>query len=397
MSANHCPIKRALISVADKTGIVAFAQALQQLGIAILATGNTALVLREHGVVLTEVAEYTEFPEMMGGRIKTLHPKIHGGLLARRECDKEVAAAHGIQLIDLAVINLYPFAETIRQADCTLQQAIEQIDIGGPAMLRSAAKNHAAVTVVIDPQDYALILDELHTQAGCTQLATRRRLATKVFTHTSQYDKLIAHYLQHGSHATDQQTVSSSMPDTVQINLHKTQDLRYGENPQQAAAFYAPNTDTTDDLPWKLWQGKPLSFNNLVDADVAWNCVSSFKQAACVIVKHANPCGVAVADCPIDAYQKAYATDASSAFGGIIACNQPIDATLCATILRHQFVEVIIGPAFTDEALHVLAAKPDVRAMCPPGPARINISLRYQAPRQRATVTDTRRGGNYPC
>lgn len=254
------------------------------------------------------------------------------------------------------VINLYPFAQTIQKPDCTLKQAIEQIDVGGPAMLRAAAKNHAAVTVVIDPQDYARVLQEMQTHVNEVTLPVRQQLALKVFAHTAQYDQMIADYL--GRQFTSSEV--EIMPDTLHLDLHKTQALRYGENPQQAAAFYS---NTNSALPWKLQQGKPLSFNNLVDADVAWNCVANFQQPACVIVKHANPCGVAIADSLVNAYQKAYAADSTSAFGGIIAVNQPADKNLCAAILAQQFVEVIIAPAFTAEALQLLADKPNIRAL----------------------------------
>jgi phosphoribosylaminoimidazolecarboxamide formyltransferase/IMP cyclohydrolase len=358
MSNSSKPIRRALISVADKSGIIEFTQQLQNLGVEILATGNTAALLRQNGIKLTEVSEYTQFPEIMGGRVKTLHPKIHGGILARRDEDLAVAAEHGIDLIDLVVINLYPFAQTIQKPDCTLKQAIEQIDVGGPAMLRAAAKNHAAVTVVIDPNDYAVVLKEMQAHAGQVDLATRQQLALKVFAHTGQYDQMIANYL--GQQFTAK-TAETTLPDTIQINLNKTQELRYGENPQQAAAFYSLNNQAA--MPWQLQQGKPLSFNNLVDADVAWNCVINFSQPACVIVKHANPCGVAIADSLTNAYQKAYAADSTSAFGGIIALNQPADSTVCAVILAQQFVEVIIAPSFTNEALQLLASKPNIRAL----------------------------------
>lgn len=351
-------IHRALLSVADKTGIIELARELRNANIDILATGKTAALLHEHGIEHTEVSDYTQFPEMMGGRIKTLHPKIHGGILARRDVDAEIAKEHGIELIDLVVINLYPFAQTIQKPNCTLPQAIEQIDVGGPAMLRAAAKNHQYVTVAIDPNDYAMILEEIKTHKGGVSLTTRQHLAQKVFAHTANYDQMIADYLAQQFTKPHQET----LPENLNIHLHKSQDLRYGENPQQAAAFYNI-TDANSTLPWKVLQGKPLSFNNLVDADVAWNCVKDFQNPACVIVKHANPCGVATAKSLKEAYQKAYACDSTSAFGGIIAFNQPINAEVCHAILAQQFVEVIIAPQFSDDTLQALNSKPNIRAL----------------------------------
>jgi phosphoribosylaminoimidazolecarboxamide formyltransferase/IMP cyclohydrolase len=360
------PINRALISVADKTGVIELAEQLHSLGIALLATGNTAAIIRERNIPVTEVSDYTEFPEIMGGRVKTLHPKIHGGILARREQDESVLQEHGIELIDLVVINLYPFAQTIQQADCTYAQAIEQIDVGGPAMLRAAAKNHKAVTVVIDPQDYIRVITELKQNNSAVSLPIRQQLAQKAFAYTAQYDALIAGYLgeklaAEQSSANSSTSSSADLPETLTLKLHKTQALRYGENPQQAAALYTTDTSLQ---PWELKQGKPLSFNNLVDADVAWCCVKTFNSdPACVIVKHANPCGVAIASDLVTAYQHAFATDKTSAFGGIIAFNRIVDATTCGIILEQQFVEVIIAPDFTPEALLLLQAKPNIRAL----------------------------------
>ena len=351
------PIRRALLGVADKTGIVELAQQLQALGISLLATGNTAKLLQNQGLTVTEVSDYTQFPEIMGGRVKTLHPKIHGGILARREEDIAVLEEHGIELIDLVVINLYPFAQTINKPDCTLTQAIEQIDIGGPSMLRGAAKNYKAVTVLIEPNDYSRVLAEIREHNGIVSLATRQQLAQKVFAHTAQYDQLIASYLAKQISVDNDAT----LPNDITLSLYKNQELRYGENPQQAAAFYTVNNEET---PWQLRQGKPLSFNNLVDADVAWCCVSAFKnESACVIVKHANPCGVATAENLNEAYKKAYATDPTSAFGGIIAFNQRVDETTMSQIFDQQFVEVIIAPDFTQEALTILNKKPNIRAL----------------------------------
>lgn len=352
------PIRRALISVANKTGIIELAQQLHQLGVDLLATGNTAASIRAQGLPVTEVSDYTQFPEIMGGRVKTLHPKIHGGILARREQDEEILQQHAIELIDLVIINLYPFAQTIQQPNCTYAQAIEQIDIGGPAMLRAAAKNHNAVTVIVDPTDYAAVITEMQQQTGTVSLSTRQRLAQKAFAYTAHYDAIIADYLaQHIESPTPHK-----MPDTLTLTLQQTQALRYGENPQQAAALYA--TQAYANAPWQLKQGKPLSFNNLVDADVAWCCVSTFSpDPACVIVKHANPCGVAMGASLVDAYQLAFATDKTSAFGGIIAFNQCVDSTTCQAILTQQFVEVIIAPEFTANALAVLNSKPNIRAL----------------------------------
>ncbi|MFI4954300.1 MAG: bifunctional phosphoribosylaminoimidazolecarboxamide formyltransferase/IMP cyclohydrolase [Gammaproteobacteria bacterium] len=360
------PVRRALISVADKTGIIELAQQLHILGIALMATGNTAAIIREQSIPVTEVSDYTKFPEIMGGRVKTLHPKIHGGILARRDQDENVLKQHEIELIDLVIINLYPFAQTIQKPDCTYEQAVEQIDVGGPAMLRAAAKNHKAVTVIIDPQDYALVLSEIQQNNGHVPFSTRQQLAQKAFAYTARYDGMIAEYL--AQQLSPLTAIPSQLPETLTLNLHQTQSLRYGENPQQAAALYSTQANHAE--PWQLRQGKPLSFNNLVDADVAWCCVKTFNPApACVIVKHANPCGVAVGTSLIAAYQLAFATDKTSAFGGIIAFNQTVDAATCHTILEQQFVEVIIAPDFTTDALDVLKTKPNIRALAVNNPS----------------------------
>ncbi len=352
-------IQRALISVSDKTGLIAFAQQLSQLGIEILSTGGTAQLLTKEGITVTEVADYTGFPEMMAGRVKTLHPKIHGGLLGRRGLDEAVMAAHHILPIDLLVVNLYPFEKTIQHPDCDLTLAIENIDIGGPAMLRSAAKNYSAVTAIVDPQDYPLILAEMTTHQGTIPAATRFKLAQKVFAHTAKYDSLIANYL--GGIDTPQ---DASFPDFLTFSFQKKQSMRYGENPHQKAAFYQelanlPISVTTS----KQLQGKELSYNNVADADAALECVKTFTDPACVIVKHANPCGVALGTTIQEAYQRAFQTDPTSAFGGIIAFNRPLDKATAATLIEKQFAEVIIAPEIDNDALTLLAAKPSIRVL----------------------------------
>ena len=358
----------ALLSVSDKTGIVEFARALHECGVKLLSTGGTAKLLAQQGLPVTEVADVTGFPEMLDGRVKTLHPKIHGGLLARRDHPEHMAAlaAHGIGTIDLLVINLYPFAQATARPDCTLDDAIENIDIGGPAMLRAAAKNWQDVTVVIDPPDYARVLTEL--AAGGVQRATRFMLAKKVFAHTAAYDGTISNYLGTLPAGAESRgtavPVRSDYPDVFTLQMNKTQDLRYGENPHQSAAFYREAAAPAGLLAgWTQLQGKELSYNNIADADAAWECVKTFTDAAaCVIVKHANPCGVAVATTVAEAYAKALQTDPTSAFGGIIAFNAPLDGTAAAQVAK-QFVEVIIAPRITAEARTVFAAKQNVRLL----------------------------------
>jgi phosphoribosylaminoimidazolecarboxamide formyltransferase/IMP cyclohydrolase len=353
------PVRRALISVSDKTGIVAFARALSEQGIALLSTGGTCRLLSEAGLPVTEVSTHTGFPEMMGGRVKTLHPTIHGGILGRRGEDDAVMQAHGIDPIDLVVVNLYPFAQTVANPDCQLDEAIENIDIGGPTMVRAAAKNHAHVGIVVNATDYDRVLNELTRQGGLSH-ALRFDLAVKAFEHTAQYDGMIANYL--GARL-DQTT--STFPRTFNVQLVKVQDLRYGENPHQSAAFYAEvrphdvGIATSSQL-----QGKGLSYNNIADTDAALECVKSFVKPACVIVKHANPCGVAVSlDGIKAAYELAYATDTESAFGGIIAFNRELDAATAQAIIDRQFVEVIIAPRVSDAALAITANKPNIRVM----------------------------------
>jgi phosphoribosylaminoimidazolecarboxamide formyltransferase / IMP cyclohydrolase len=356
------PIKRALLSVSDKAGIVEFAKKLCALDIEILSTGGTAKLLQEHNIPVTEVSDYTGFPEMMAGRVKTLHPKIHGGLLGRRGIDDAVMQQHNITAIDLLVVNLYPFAKTTANPNCSLEDAIENIDIGGPTLLRAAAKNYEAVTVIVDPQDYAEIIEEIQTQNNQTTLATRFSLAQKVFAYTAQYDATIANYLNKLQVDTSQQM---HFPAVYTMQFIKKQDLRYGENPHQRAAFYAEKDYTEPSLVVAVQhQGKELSFNNIADADAALECVKRFSaDTACVIVKHANPCGVALDDSTLNAYRRAFATDPSSAFGGIIAFNKLVDQQTAQAIIENQFVEVVIAPEFSAEATQVFSSKPNVRVL----------------------------------
>jgi phosphoribosylaminoimidazolecarboxamide formyltransferase/IMP cyclohydrolase len=360
----------ALLSVSDKAGVVDFARALHGQGVRLLSTGGTARLLADAGLPVTEVAEVTGFPEMLDGRVKTLHPRIHGGLLARRDLPAHMAALaeHGIGTIDLLVVNLYPFAQATARTDCTLEDAIENIDIGGPAMLRAAAKNWPDVAVVIDPADYAQVLAEL--AGGGIARATKFALARKVYAHTAAYDGMIANYLgalQPGAEdLVSAVPVREPFPAVYNLQLTKTQDMRYGENPHQAAAFYREGRPGAGLLAgWTQLQGKALSYNNIADADAAWECVRSFDDApACVIVKHANPCGVAVGATLVEAYHKAWQTDPTSAYGGIVALNRPLDEVTARRIGENkQFVEVLIAPAITPEARAVFAAKQNVRLL----------------------------------
>ncbi len=354
------PIQRALISVSDKTGIVDFARALRELGVEILSTGGTARLLADNGVEVIEVSDYTGFPEMMDGRVKTLHPKIHGGLLGRRGIDDAVMADNGITPIDLVVVNLYPFEQTVAKPDCDLPTAIENIDIGGPTMLRAAAKNHNAVTVVVDAADYQCVIDEMKANAGAVSAETRFDLATKTFEHTAAYDGAIANYLG----AIQLDGSKSDFARTHNAQFHKTQEMRYGENPHQKAAFFVEKNPPEASVSTAVQlQGKELSFNNIADTDAALECVKQFSDTACVIVKHANPCGVAVASSQLDAYDRAYSTDPTSAFGGIIAFNRPLDAETAQAIIERQFVEVIIAPSIHDDAKPMLAEKKNVRVL----------------------------------
>ncbi|WP_440682237.1 bifunctional phosphoribosylaminoimidazolecarboxamide formyltransferase/IMP cyclohydrolase [Cysteiniphilum halobium] len=355
-------IKRALLSVSDKTGIVDFAKQLQKFNIEILSTGGTAKLLIDAGIPVIEVSDYTGFPEIMDGRVKTLHPKIHGGLLGRRDIDQAVMQQHDIPDIDLVVVNLYPFKQTIEKPNVSFSETIENIDIGGPTMLRSAAKNHQDVAVICDPTDYQNIAQKLSNHHGALDFATRFSLACKVFEHTAQYDGMIANHLGTLNPATGEKT--QSFPHTINLQFTKLQEMRYGENPHQQAALYIehdyPNASVA--LATQL-QGKALSYNNIADTDAALKCVKSFDLPVCVIVKHANPCGVAMANSLTEAYQKAFQTDPTSAFGGIIAFNRKLDATTAQTIINQQFVEVIIAPEVDDLALKVLATKPNVRVL----------------------------------
>lgn len=350
-------VTRALISVSDKTGIVDFCRELSQMGIELLSTGGTAKMLAANNIPATEVSEYTGFPEMMDGRVKTLHPKVHGGILGRRGIDDEIMAANGIDPIDMVVVNLYPFEQTVADPDCDLATAIENIDIGGPTMIRAAAKNHNDVTVVVNPDDYSSILTELHATAGMLSQETRFNFALKCFEHTAHYDTAISIYLS--------QLKNKKFPQTLNLQFYRNQTMRYGENPHQEAAFYreaqaAQGTVSTA----KQLQGKALSYNNIADTDAALECVKAFdEQPACVIVKHANPCGVAIANSIYEAYDLAHATDPTSAFGGIIAFNRELDAVTAAEIIKRQFVEVIIAPTVNPEALPVLAGKQNVRVL----------------------------------
>ena len=353
------PVRRALLSVSDKTGLVELARWLASHEVEILSTGGTARLLTNAGLTVREVSSYTGFPEIMDGRVKTLHPKIHGGLLGRRGVDDAVMALHQIAPIDLLVVNLYPFAETVARPNCGYAEAIEHIDIGGPAMLRAAAKNHDSVSVVVDPADYAPLLEELQAHAGQTTLTLRSRLAAKVFAHTARYDTMVASYL-----AERHPVETERFPTTLPLVFDKVQELRYGENPHQNAAFYrTPAPRGASVATATVLQGKDLSFNNIADADSAIECVRQFNEAACVIVKHANPCGVAVAASPLEAYDRAYRTDPTSAFGGIIAFNRELDVTTAAAIIDRQFVEVLAAPSFSPDAVRALATKPNVRVL----------------------------------
>jgi phosphoribosylaminoimidazolecarboxamide formyltransferase/IMP cyclohydrolase len=357
-------VKQALISVSDKTGVVEFARALARMNISILSTGGTAKLLAQNGVAVTEVAEYTGYPEMLDGRLKTLHPMIHGGLLARRDVPEHMAAIKdaGIEPIDLVVVNLYPFTQAIARPGCTLAEAIENIDIGGPTMLRSAAKNHSGVAVVVDPADYPALLEELEASGARVSAATRFALAKKVFTHSAAYDGAISNYLT----GLDPALRSREYPERLTMQFAKAQDMRYGENPHQSAAFYRDLEPAPGSLAgFTQLQGKELSYNNVGDADSAWECVKTFADPACVIVKHANPCGVAIGDTALAAYQRAFQTDPASAFGGIIAFNRPLDAPAALAVAK-QFVEVLIAPGYDAAARAALESRTNVRVLVVP-------------------------------
>ena len=372
--AAEARIRRALISVSDKHGIEGFARSLHGLGVELVSTGGTARLLAEAGVPVVEVSALTGFPEIMAGRVKTLHPLVHGGLLGRRGIDDEVMREHGIEAIDLLAVNLYPFERTIGRPDCGFAEAMENIDIGGPAMLRAAAKNHAGVAAVSDPDDYPRVIEEMRRRSGVLSAETRFALAAKAFAHTARYDAAIAEYLGSVDDPGGHPVKRSRFPAVRTRQLVRQAELRYGENPHQAAALYrdraAPATEPTDPMEptvpgARLAQGKPLSFNNIVDADTALQCVRALgAPPACVIVKHANPCGAAVAGTGREAYERAFRTDPTSAFGGIIAFNRPLDGGLARAVLERQFVEVIVAPSIAgEEAAAALAAKPDVRVL----------------------------------
>ncbi|MCY7295688.1 bifunctional phosphoribosylaminoimidazolecarboxamide formyltransferase/IMP cyclohydrolase [Alteromonas sp. a30] len=368
------PIRRALLSVSDKTGIVEFAKALYDQGVEILSTGGTAKLLAENAIPVIEVSDYTGHPEIMDGRVKTLHPKVHGGILGRRGQDESIMETHGIQAIDLVAVNLYPFKQTVSKEDSSFEDAVENIDIGGPTMVRAAAKNHKDVTIVVNASDYTTILNEMRQNNGSVSSETRFSLAIAAFEHTAQYDGMIANYFGTMLPAYEEVVADdneesvefegSMFPRTINMQFTKKQGLRYGENSHQEAAFYVENevveasVSTAEQL-----QGKPLSYNNIADTDAALECVKEFDVPACVIVKHANPCGVAVGANILEAYQRAFKTDPTSAFGGIIAFNQPLDANTAKAIIEQQFVEVIIAPSVDQDAVPVLAAKKNVRVL----------------------------------
>jgi len=352
-------IRRALISVSSKEGLLDFARALRDRGISIVSTGGTAALLRANGIEVDDVSSVTGFPEIMDGRVKTLHPRIHGGLLGRLGTDDAVMAEHGIEAIDLVAVNLYPFAATIARPGCTFEDAVENIDIGGPAMVRASAKNHERVTVIVDPLDYGTVLAEIDRSGGTVSAETRLRLATKAFAHTAQYDAAVASYLGQSARPS-----AGAFPDLLALQFRKRLDLRYGENPHQQAAFYvATDAQGASIGSASQLQGKELSFNNLADADTALECVRQFSAPACVIVKHANPCGVAVGADIGEAYDRAFRTDPTSAFGGIIAFNRPLDGATTRVILERQFVEVIVAPETDAEAREACAKKENVRLL----------------------------------
>ncbi len=366
-------ITRALISVSDKSGIVDFCRELNQLGIEILSTGGTAKTLAEHKIPVTEVSDYTGFPEMMDGRVKTLHPKVHGGILGRRGIDDAIMAANGISPIDMVVVNLYPFEQTVANPDCDLETAIENIDIGGPTMIRAAAKNHADVAVIVHPSDYAATIAELKNADNSLSDQTRFNLALKSFEHTARYDTAIATYLGNIN--------GIQFPETLNLQFYHNQTMRYGENPHQKAAFYREKAPASGTIAAaKQLQGKELSYNNITDADAALECVKSFNdKPTCVIVKHANPCGVAEADDIFTAYDKAYATDPTSAFGGIIAFNRELDEQTAAEIINRQFVEVIIAPTISPAAIAALAGKQNIRVLeCGEWDSAIQLSVDFK-------------------
>ncbi|MBE2893630.1 bifunctional phosphoribosylaminoimidazolecarboxamide formyltransferase/IMP cyclohydrolase [Spirabiliibacterium falconis] len=369
MHANR-PIRQALLSVSDKQGIVEFAQALHQRGVKLLSTGGTAKLLLENGLPVVEVSDYTGFPEMMAGRVKTLHPKVHGGILGRRGVDDAVMSEHQIEPIDMVVVNLYPFAQTVAKADCTLEDAVENIDIGGPTMVRSAAKNHKDVAIVVDNRDFDRIIAELDQHQNSLTFDTRFDLAIKAFEHTAQYDAMIANYFgclvkpYLGADDDKKNAKCGQFPRTLNLNFVRKQTMRYGENSHQNAAFYTEFAPKEASVATAVQlQGKALSYNNIADTDAALECVKEFAEPACVIVKHANPCGVALGEDILVAYNRAYQTDPTSAFGGIIAFNRTLDEKTAHAIIDRQFVEVIIAPEVSEAAQAVLKTKKNVRVL----------------------------------
>lgn len=371
----HRPIQRALLSVSDKTGIVEFAQALVQRGVVILSTGGTAKLLRDKQIPVTDVSEHTGQAEIMDGRVKTLHPKIHGGILGRRDLDQAVMAEQDIAPIDLVAVNLYPFAETVAAPNCTHEQAVENIDIGGPTMVRAAAKNHRDVAIVVNTGDYNRVIAEMDANQNSLTFETRFDLAVKAFEHTAQYDGMIANYFGARLPAHN-----SPFPRTFNMQFIKQQDLRYGENSHQQAAFYVePSPREASVATAVQLQGKELSYNNIADTDAALECVKSFAEPACVIVKHANPCGVAIGDNLLAAYERAFSTDPTSAFGGIIAFNRELDEATAKAIIDRQFVEVIIAPVVSAAARAIVATKANVRLLeCGQWPAERSPSWDYK-------------------
>ncbi|SDI43902.1 IMP cyclohydrolase /phosphoribosylaminoimidazolecarboxamide formyltransferase [Ferrimonas sediminum] len=361
------PIRRALLSVSDKTGMVDFARALTERGVELLSTGGTARLIADAGLPVTEVSDYTGFPEMMDGRVKTLHPKVHGGILGRREQDDAVMDSHGIKPIDMVVVNLYPFADTVAKTGCTLADAVENIDIGGPTMVRSAAKNHKDVTIVVNAHDYDRVIAEMDANHNGLTHATRFDLAIAAFEHTAAYDGMIANYFgtmvpSYGDNTDGD--ADSKFPRTFNLQFEKKQDMRYGENSHQDAAFYVEKQLQEASVASAIQlQGKALSYNNIADTDAALECVKEFDQPACVIVKHANPCGVALGETQLQAYDRAFKTDPTSAFGGIIAFNRELDGETAKAIVDRQFVEVIIAPSVSEDAKAIVAAKQNVRLL----------------------------------
>ena len=370
-------IERALLSVSDKTGIVEFAKELAGFGVELLSTGGTARLLADSGLEVIEVSDYTGFPEMMDGRVKTLHPKIHGGILGRRGTDDAVMAEHGIHGIDMVVVNLYPFEQTVARPDCSLEDAIENIDIGGPTMIRAAAKNHRDVTIIVDAADYGRVLAEMKANDGATTYKTRFDLMVKTYEHTARYDGMIANHfgrlleveksddVQGGTSAAGGRTPGAAFPRTFNLQVQQVQTMRYGENPHQKAAFFVEHNAPAGSIASaRQLQGKELSYNNIADTDAALECVKQFNEGpACVIVKHANPCGIAIGADLLTAYDRAYSTDPESAFGGIIAFNGELDGHTARTIIERQFVEVIIAPKVSQEAIEVVSEKKNVRLL----------------------------------